>query len=152
MFFGFEFGEARLFVEDGATFAELAGSDDGLFDEEALLAAVDGAAANFVAGVADGGIGIKAGLLRASFGSTNFGFGLAKSGIGISRETLRVIESEEFSLSLLLGAAEAGVDRFDRWDVAVDACAFRVGASGDFVARIEMRRRKTMRVRRSLRI
>ena len=70
---GFDGGELRLLAEDLAAEAKFASGDDGLLDEETLLAAADGASADFIASVADGGIRVEAGLLLACFGGADFG-------------------------------------------------------------------------------
>jgi hypothetical protein len=116
---GFDFGELRFFGENVAAAREFSGGDNGLLDEEALLASADGAAANFIAGVADGGVGIEAGLLLAGFGGADFGFGLAESGIGFGGQALGFFEGEERSLRILLGAAEVRIDRLDDWNIHV---------------------------------
>ena len=91
---GFDFGEFGFGVEDFAAFAEFSGGDDGLLNEEALLASADGAATDFVAGVADGGIGVEAGLLLARFCGADFGFGLAERGIGFGGHFFYLIEGD----------------------------------------------------------
>ena len=70
---GFELGKAGLLCKNTAGFSEFSAGDDGLLQEETLLAAVDGAAADFIPYVADGRIGIKAGLLSARLRGADFG-------------------------------------------------------------------------------
>jgi len=65
LFLGFDFGELGFFERRRGCARAFRG-DDGLLNEEALLAAADRAAANFVAGVATVD-GVEARLLLASF-------------------------------------------------------------------------------------
>src|SRR5258708_6100738 len=102
---GFDFGELRFLGEDVAAAGELSGGDDGLLDEEALLAAADRATANFIAGVGDGGIGVEAGLSLGGFGGADFGFGLAEGGIGFAGQALGFFENEEWGFGLFLSSA-----------------------------------------------
>jgi len=133
LFLGFDFGELRFFGEDVAAAGEFSGSDDGLLDEETLLAAADGAAANFVAGVGDGGIRVEAGLLLARFGGADFGFGLAESGIGFDGEALCFFEGEEWGFGVFLGAAEAGGRPVGLRGCSCDGAAFGLAACSSVV-------------------
>src|SRR5262249_53779561 len=99
--------------------AQFSTGDDGLLDEEALLASTHRPASNLVAGVADGRIRIQSGLLAASVSSTDLCFGLLQGWIVLARELFQLFEGDQRSRGRGLGAAELGKVRLDRRDGAV---------------------------------